>query len=471
MNIALIGPSGAGKGTHAVNVVKEYGMAHLVTGELLHQNLERHTAVGYLAGRYVSQGELVPDEIVDAMVAEWLWRQDEGQDVLFDGFPRTIDQAIFLDEIFSDADRKLDGVIYLEIPDHVVETRSAGRLICRKCQAPFHVSLKPPQSPGACDSCGGGLAIREDDIPELIRVRLRNFNRSLQPVLDYYSNSDRLVTIDGDQSIEIVGQSINEAIESVFNKSEIAPSSVFADSASDRFERRAPIIAESDASHDSFDLVLVGGPGSGKGTQAEHLQSYLGLTHIASGDLFRESLSSESSLGKLAKSYMERGELVPDDVTEAMVEERLARHDVEAGFILDGFPRTLAQAYALTEILNAKKRRIDGVIYIRVSDSEIVNRISGRLICRQCQVPYHVQFKPPQIAGTCDRCGGELYQRDDDNSNTVRARLKTFHQQTAPMIDYYREAGLLIEIDGEGDLDEIVGRIRSAVNELKGGET
>jgi adenylate kinase len=227
------------------------------------------------------------------------------------------------------------------------------------------------------------------------------------------------------------------------------------------------MIPEAEATHESFDLILVGGPGSGKGTQAEKLQAHLGLTHIASGDLFRENLNNETSLGQLAKRYMDRGELVPDDVTEAMVEERLARSDVNSGFILDGFPRTLSQAHALTEILNAGRRRIDGVIYIRVSDSEIVRRISGRLICRECQTPYHADFKPPESEGICDRCDGALYQRDDDNAETIRARLKTFHSQTVPIVEYYRNAGLLMEIDGEGPLDEVVLRTRAVADGLR----
>jgi len=465
MNIAMIGPSGVGKGTHATQLISKYGMAHLVTGELLHQNLEQHTAVGFLASRYVSQGNLVPDEVVDAMVAEWLWRQDPEQGVLFDGFPRTIDQALFLDNVFRNFNRKLDGVVFLRIADEAVESRSIGRLICSSCQTPFHIAFKPPQKQGVCDQCGGSLAVREDDIQEIIRVRLRNFNRVLQPVLDYYSASDRLLTIDGDRSIELVGQELDEAVEEIKSRAKFESTSARSYDA-ESVRDQGKMIPSSEASHESFDLILVGGPGSGKGTQAKQLQSHLGLTHIASGDLFRENLKNETSLGKLAKSYMDRGELVPDDVTEAMVEERLGRSDVKKGFILDGFPRTLSQAYALTEILNAGKRRIDGVVYIRVSDAEIVRRISGRLICRDCQVPYHAEFKPPRSKGICDRCGGVLYQRDDDNAETVRARLKTFHSQTAPIIDYYRDAGLLIEIDGEGELDQVAMRTRAAADNL-----
>jgi adenylate kinase len=216
----------------------------------------------------------------------------------------------------------------------------------------------------------------------------------------------------------------------------------------------------------SLDLVLLGGPGSGKGTQAEQLSKQLNLPHIATGDLFRDNLKNETELGKLARTYMNRGELVPDDVTEAMVKERLARPDTRDGFILDGFPRTMPQAQALMAMMATLRRRIAGVIYINVSDEAIVGRLSGRLICRNCQTPYHLQFKPPKKSSVCDNCSGELYQRDDDNPNTVRARLKTFHDQTEPLIGFYARAGLLHEIVGEGEVAQVVARTLAVARSL-----
>jgi adenylate kinase len=216
----------------------------------------------------------------------------------------------------------------------------------------------------------------------------------------------------------------------------------------------------------NVDIVLLGAPGSGKGTQAEQICQQFNLIHIATGDLFRENLKNQTELGKLAKTYMDKGELVPDDVTAAMLRERLAQPDTERGIVLDGFPRTLPQAEALTEIMDSAKRRIGGVLYIKVSDEELVNRLSGRWICRNCQTPFHTKFKPPAQEGVCDVCGGELYQRDDDKPETVRARLKTFHRQTAPLIDYYTEAGLLTEVDGEGEVSEVTERVVAAIQSL-----
>ncbi len=217
-----------------------------------------------------------------------------------------------------------------------------------------------------------------------------------------------------------------------------------------------------------MNIVLFGAPGSGKGTQADQLKSELNLQHVATGDLFRENLKNETELGLLAKTYMDTGALVPDDVTVAMLKERVSRPDTSNGFILDGFPRTLPQAEALTAMVVEMEQKLDAVLYIKVSDEEIIKRLSGRLICRGCQTPFHLHFKPPAKEGVCDSCGGELYQRDDDKPETVRARLNTFHTQTAPLIDYYNDAGLLIEIEGEGDVSEIKARTMTAIKSLKG---
>lgn len=213
-----------------------------------------------------------------------------------------------------------------------------------------------------------------------------------------------------------------------------------------------------------LNVLLLGAPGSGKGTQAERLIEKLGLTHVATGDLFRHNLKNETELGKLAKSYMDKGVLVPDEVTVAMVKDRLSQPDIEKGVIFDGFPRNLAQAKALDEMLKGMSQKIDVVAYVRVSDDEIVSRLSGRLICRNCQASYHVRFNPPKVEGVCDVCGGELYQRADDNPETVRIRLDTFKEQTAPLIDFYQNAGVLVELDGEGALDDITARLMDAIS-------
>lgn len=181
----------------------------------------------------------------------------------------------------------------------------------------------------------------------------------------------------------------------------------------------------------------------------------MGLAHVASGELFREALKQETELGLLAKSYMERGALVPDDVTIGMVKERLAKPDCRRGAILDGFPRTVEQARAFDKALEEMGKAVDRALYIKVSDEELIRRISGRWICRDCQASFHESSKPPRVAGRCDECGGELYQRSDDTVETARMRLQVYFEQTTPVIEYYEKADVLAEIDGERDIESV----------------
>lgn len=202
-------------------------------------------------------------------------------------------------------------------------------------------------------------------------------------------------------------------------------------------------------------LVLLGGPGAGKGTQAERLSETLGIPQVSTGDLFRENLKSETELGLLAKGYMEQGELVPDEVTVAMVRERLSRSDCAKGAILDGFPRTVAQAEALGLLLDEMGTKLAAVPYIKVPEDVLLARLAGRWTCKACGAMYHELFSPPQEPGVCDRCGGELYQRPDDTPETQEHRIKVYFEQTAPLIDYYQEQGLLVEVDGRPGVDAI----------------
>ena len=217
-----------------------------------------------------------------------------------------------------------------------------------------------------------------------------------------------------------------------------------------------------------MDLVLLGAPGSGKGTQAAYLQQELGLTHVASGDLFRDHLQRKTELGAQAGAYMETGALVPDAITIAMLRERVSQPDAVNGVLLDGFPRTMEQAIALNEMMATLGREISAVLYVEVPDEELVARLSGRVICRECQVPFHLTANPFR---TCPfhRCHGEhLYQRADDNPETVRARLVTFHRQTAPVIDYYRLINLLVTVPGHGSVEDVKRATLEAVRKIRG---
>lgn len=210
-------------------------------------------------------------------------------------------------------------------------------------------------------------------------------------------------------------------------------------------------------------VILLGAPGAGKGTQAVMLAEKLKLPQVASGDLFRAALAQETELGLKAKAYMEKGQLVPDEVTIQMVLDRLSQPDCAGGAILDGFPRNTQQAQAFDKALAAEGKAIDKVVYIKVAEDELIKRLGGRWICRSCQAPYHEVDSPPKVAGKCDRCGGELYQRADDTVETVKNRLKVYSSETSPLIDYYRAAGKLAEVDGVGGVAEIAGRIAGAL--------
>jgi adenylate kinase len=210
-------------------------------------------------------------------------------------------------------------------------------------------------------------------------------------------------------------------------------------------------------------VVMLGPPGAGKGTQAKLLAKELGVPHVSSGDLFRDHLGRKTDLGLLAKEYMDRGDLVPDDVTVGMVVERIGRSDCQNGAILDGFPRTLSQAAALDDALAERGQGVTVVPLIQAADEEIVKRLTARRVCRNCGAVYNLVFNPPSVEGVCDACGGELYQRDDDNPETVRNRLFTYYKETSPLIGYYFAKALLAEVDGEQVIETVQADLRAVV--------
>ena len=230
-------------------------------------------------------------------------------------------------------------------------------------------------------------------------------------------------------------------------------------------------------------IIMIGAPGAGKGTQADILSQEMNLPHIASGDLFRQALEERTEVGLLAKSYMDKGELVPDEITIKMILERINQPDCASGFLLDGFPRTLEQAEVLDKALTEQEKSIDKAIYIEVPHEELVKRLSGRWLCRTCQTPYHTISSPPRLPknsrlpspggqvfgeqaktpGKCDKCGGELYQRSDDREETVKERLSIFFAQTAPILDYYKKQNRLIRVNGDLGIQEVAREIISAL--------
>lgn len=212
-----------------------------------------------------------------------------------------------------------------------------------------------------------------------------------------------------------------------------------------------------------MNIILMGPPGAGKGTQAEVLVNKLNIPHISTGDMFRAAIKSQTPLGLKAKEYMDAGALVPDEVTIGIVAERLSQQDCNQGFLLDGFPRTAAQADALADILSQKGIKLDGVINIRVDQEKLIARLTGRRVCRQCGATYHVLFNAPETEGVCGKCGGELYQRTDDSESTARNRLDVYNRQTEPLIAYYTDKGLLIDIEGDQPIDAVLADILASL--------
>jgi adenylate kinase len=210
-------------------------------------------------------------------------------------------------------------------------------------------------------------------------------------------------------------------------------------------------------------LVLVGPPGAGKGTQAEFISAHLGVPKISTGDIFRANVSQGTPLGQQARAFMDAGDLVPDEITVGMVHDRLAEDDAGKGFLLDGFPRTVPQAQTLDDLLLAAGTPLDVVLELVVDDDEVVRRLSGRRTCRSCGHIWHVDFDPPSVEGVCDSCGGELFQRDDDQPDTIRHRLEVYYEQTAPLVGYYAEHGILVGIDAMGPVDDVTERAIDAL--------
>jgi len=210
-------------------------------------------------------------------------------------------------------------------------------------------------------------------------------------------------------------------------------------------------------------LILLGPPGAGKGTQASRLSAALNIPHISTGDILRRSVRERTELGLVAKTYMDAGKLVPDHVVLRVTEERLRQPDAARGFILDGFPRNIRQARALADLLKDLGKSIDLVLDLTVPEAELVRRMTGRRVCPTCGSTYHLVFNPPSSLGECDRCGSDLYQREDDKESTVRHRLRVYREETDPLIDYYRERGSLVQVDGSMPVDEVYRAIAAAI--------
>jgi adenylate kinase len=465
MHVALIGAPASGKATLSPRLARRFDLLRVSPDVLLRSNLSRQSTLGLLARRHIQRGDLLPDEIVAAMLEERMRQAPNARGALFEAFPRTVSQAAFLDEMLKGLGRRLDVVLRLTVTEEVVLERLQGRSVCQQCRSTFHRECEPfigcPE--GECE--GEHLYRRDDDQPHLAGQRLRAFRRSSAPLMDLYQQAGKLVILDANGSPDAVERSAARVLEAFRERSlETATSEDV-----DRIRALRPVakpLSEAQVQRPTLDVAFLGGPGSGKGTQSERLARELGIPHIATGDLFRSNIREQTELGRLAQTYMHGGELVPDEITDGMVRRRLGEPDAADGFVLDGFPRTLPQAEALTEMLNEMGRRLSSVVHLDVVDEVIVARLSGRLVCRECQRPFHETDNPFESCPE-GRCRGEhLDRRDDDAPETVRARLRTYRAETEPLVGYYRELGILVEIDGQGDVEEVARRITTLTDRL-----
>ncbi|KAA3657209.1 MAG: adenylate kinase [Calditrichaeota bacterium] len=462
MNIALIGASGVGKGTYAHQLAKQFALRHVSTGDLLRTSILNKSALGILVSQYIEAGDFVPDEFIDAIIEESLESMDSDIGILFDGFPRTVYQAQFLSKILLQFNKKLDAIIYLKANDEEIRRRLYGRLLCRKCQFPHHIDFVEKmrcQNPG----CGGELFRRPDDKGNIPVARLRVYHRESAPLLEFYSQNSAFHVIDAERPILDVRHDLEMLFEEISTK--VLPQIKREKIPYRQAERIEPAVAKTAAY--GPDIILLGAPGSGKGTQAKYIYDEFGLVQISTGDIFRKHIAQKTELGKLAQFYIERGELVPQDITESMVRKRLDKEDTVNGIVLDGFPRTLTQANALAQLVKELGRNIAGAIYISVPDEDIISRISGRISCKKCNRPFHKRFNPFKKCpgGVCD--GEYLFQRQDDTPETVSKRLYTFHEQTQPLIDYYRNKDLLNVIDGTASVEDVTKKIFTLVRNFQ----
>lgn len=216
-----------------------------------------------------------------------------------------------------------------------------------------------------------------------------------------------------------------------------------------------------------MNIIFMGPPGAGKGTQSDFIVEKHGLVHISTGDIFRDAIKNETKLGLEAKSYLDGGKLVPDSLTINIVKERLSQDDVERGFLLDGFPRTIEQAKALDVMLEESDRKIDLVLNLEADFDELIKRLTARRMCKDCKSSFHLEFNPPQVEGVCDKCGGKLYQRSDDNEEKAVVRLNTYNEETKPLVEYYEKTGLLANVDGLQSIQNVFVDIEKIIEDLK----
>ncbi|MEM5812958.1 MAG: dTMP kinase [Candidatus Aenigmatarchaeota archaeon] len=450
-NIIIIGQQGSGKGAYAQGLCKKFGYVHISTGDLLREEIKKSSEIGKKIANLVSSGVLVPDEIVTDLLEKKL--KEVKAPFILDGYPRTEKQIYLLNEILKKINKKIDLVISLVLPDELSIERIVNRRTCKSCGWVCNIKFMPPKVANKCDKCGGELYQREDDREDIVKKRLEEHHKQVKPILEYYSSLGLVKEIDSSREYEVVMKDIETLIEN-FSK-------------------------EFQPSNKKYAIVLLGPPGSGKGTLAKNISEKLNLLHIETGKIIRDEIEKGSEIGLRVKEEVSQGKLVSDEIINSIVKENLKRIEDKNGVIFDGYPRRISQAEALKNMI-----KVDLVINLVAPEKILIARITGRRTCKNCGEVYNLadinevidgivyRMPPllPKVANKCDKCGGELYQREDEKEDVVKKRLEEYEKETRALIDYYKNEKsvrfieLHVNEGKEGMIEKAIRVIREYLN-------
>jgi len=444
----LFGPPGAGKGTHAPRMVDRLGTPQLSTGDMLREAVAAGTEVGKKAKSVMESGGLVSDDIVVGIIADRIKQDDCKQGFILDGFPRTVEQAKMLDEMLSKTSEKVKSVLALEVPDEILTDRICGRWVHKASGRSYHVKNKKPKSlpDGATpstenmldDETKEPLMQRADDTEEALKKRLEGYHAQTVPILAHYEPTGVVSKVDANRDMDAIWSSIAKVL------STIAPRNI---------------------------MILFGPPGAGKGTHAPKIVEKLGTPQLSTGDMLREAVAKGTEVGLKAKSVMESGGLVSDDIVVGIIRDRITLADCCKGFILDGFPRTVEQAKMLDSMLENAGEKVKTVLALEVPDEVLTERICGRWVHKASGRSYHVKNKKPKSLpdGATptvenmldDETGEPLMQRSDDTEEALKKRLEGYHAQTVPILSHYEPTGVVSRVNANQDMDTIWSEINA----------
>eukprot|EP00929_Paragymnodinium_shiwhaense_P106400 TRINITY_DN7173_c0_g2_i3.p1 TRINITY_DN7173_c0_g2~~TRINITY_DN7173_c0_g2_i3.p1 ORF type:complete len:692 (-),score=181.26 TRINITY_DN7173_c0_g2_i3:93-2168(-) len=462
--VMLFGKPGSGKGTLAPKIVDALGIPQLSTGDMLRAAVAAGTEVGIKAKAVMDSGGLVSDDIVVGIIKDRIKEGDCAKGFILDGFPRTLEQATMLDAALQESKEKVSSVVALDVPDEVLTERICGRWIHKASGRSYHVKFAPPKSftEGATpspetmkdDETGEDLMQRGDDTEEALKSRLDSYHKQTTPILDHYGPEGIVSKVDANVSMDEVWSACQKIL--------CVP----------REEPAAAAPAPSSSSARKV-LILFGPPGSGKGTVAPKIVETLCVPQLSTGDMLRAAVAAGTPVGLEAKSVMESGGLVSDDLVVGIIKDRIKEADCEKGFIFDGFPRTVEQAKMLDAALTESNEKVCGVVALEVPDEALTERICGRWVHKASGRSYHVKFNPPKSltegaepsAETMldNETGDALTQRADDTEEALKTRLKGYHKQTVPILAHYEPYGVVSHVNANVPMEEVWASVQKVI--------